>query len=65
MTRDEFQNLKRGDIVRHVMDAQSYVVTETCRNRVTAVRTIELTNPVEWLLVVKDGKRIDDNLDGG
>ena len=53
MTGKEFDDLKRGDIVRGVGDARSYVVTGHYGNRATIVRTLDLTNPDEWELVLK------------
>ena len=51
MTEDQFRKLKRGDIVRNKGSADSYVVTSHYGDRVTAVRTADLTNPSEWLLI--------------
>ena len=48
MTQDEFRELKRGDTVRHVSSAASYVVDANYGGRVTAMRTIDMTNPSEW-----------------
>lgn len=50
MTLEEFEGLKPGDLVRHARgDWQVYVVTACHGDRVTAVRTIDMTNPVEWI----------------
>ena len=43
--------LRRGDIVRHRGSGDSYVITEPCGPWATAVRTIRVSNPSEWLLV--------------
>lgn len=54
MTQAEFNGLQTGDIVRHAGDAaREYVVTANYGDRVTAVRTVDLTNPSEWNLVSK------------
>ena len=53
MTKEEFANLQPGDIVRAQASGLSYVVIENFGNRVTAIRTADLTNPVEWDLVTK------------
>jgi len=53
MTEDEFRNLQPGDIVRNTHSLNSYVVTANYGNRVTAVKTIDLTNPSEWTLALK------------
>lgn len=48
MTKDEMAELQPGDLVRHESGDGSFVVTANYRNRVTAVRTADLTNPAEW-----------------
>ena len=54
MTKEEFEALQPGDIVRGKSSFMSFIVTETFKDRgVTAVRTIELTNPLEWDLIGK------------
>ena len=58
MKQEDFKNLSEGDIVRSdiVRSATSgiaYVVTGNYGGRITAVRTVDLTNPCEWELVVK------------
>lgn len=50
MTRHEFDNLQRGDIVRHKLSSEAYVVTANYPGRVTVVRTSEITTPDEWNL---------------
>jgi len=51
MTNEDFSKLQVGDTVRHVCDATiSYVVTSHFGDRITAVRTVDITNPPEWLL---------------
>ena len=51
MTGEEFASLKVGDIVRGKSSHQAYVVTAHYGSRVTAVKTVDLTNPAEWDLV--------------
>jgi hypothetical protein len=53
MTEDQFKNLQRGDIVRHVTSPDSVVVTGNFGNRVSAIRAYDLTNPNEWRLIGK------------
>lgn len=48
MTVDELKNLKRGDIISHVSGGHALIVTGNYGNRVTAVRTVDVTNPIEW-----------------
>jgi hypothetical protein len=53
MTESEFLALDIGDIIRNEGDAKGYVVTGNYRGRVTAVKTVDATNPDEWILVSK------------
>lgn len=49
MTLEEFEALKPGDLVRHANgDWHVYIVTAYYGDRITAVRTIDMTNPAEW-----------------
>jgi hypothetical protein len=52
MSHADMSALKPGDIVRGVR-GESYVVTANYGDRVTAVRTADLTNPHEWEIVRK------------
>lgn len=60
MTGDEFLGLNCGDIVRHVLSGDSYVVTSNYGDRVTCCRTIDLTNPQEWRLALKAHYRVTE-----
>jgi hypothetical protein len=51
MTHEEFAHLKRGDLVRGKWSGVAYIVTSHYGSHVTAVRTVDLTNPAEWDLV--------------
>ena len=53
MTKDEFEQLTPGDIVRIKGDWQGYIVTASYGTRATAVRTVDITNPREWDLIEK------------
>jgi hypothetical protein len=54
MTKQEFWNLRTGDLVAHTLSRNfKYVVTGNYGDRVTAVRTIDLTVPSEWDLIKK------------
>ncbi len=53
MDAETFKNLKRGDIVRHVSGSNSYIVDVHYGTRVTAVRTLDMTNPSEWIKINK------------
>lgn len=48
MTNQEMKDLKPGDIVCHVSNSLRYIVTANYGDRVTVVRTHDLTNPIEW-----------------
>lgn len=50
--------LQRGDIVRHRSSGDSMVVTANYGNRVTAVRTVDITNPTEWLKLTIYGAKL-------
>jgi len=45
--------LERGDIVKNQSNDKTYVVTANYGERVTAVATVDMTNPDEWELVLK------------
>ena len=53
MDKKKFNNLERGDIVKHVSEARTFVVTANYGKRVTATATIDMTNPSECELVWK------------
>jgi len=53
MTKEDFKNLKTGDVVRGAASSVSFVVMSNYGDRVTAVRTADLTHPDEWELVAK------------
>jgi hypothetical protein len=51
MTSEEFSALTPGQIVKSAFNGLAYIVTGNYGDRVTAVRTVDLTNPDEWTLV--------------
>jgi hypothetical protein len=53
MDKEEMNNLNIGDVVKHKNDYATYVVTGNYGGRVTAVRTVDITNVTEWELKVK------------
>ena len=53
MTRDEFEHLQVGDLVRHKLDHRSLIVTANYGNRVMAVAAVDITNTDEWEVVAK------------
>ncbi len=60
MTRDQFKALKPGDLVRNTGSSSAYIVHANYGDRVTAAKTVDLTNPSEWLLVRPDSSVIAD-----
>ena len=48
MSENEMRKLQVGDIVRGKLTGMVFVVTANYGNRVTAVRTVDITNPDEW-----------------
>lgn len=51
MTHEEMKALQPGDIVSNQDWGDRFIVTANYGDRVTAVRTADLTNPDEWNLV--------------
>lgn len=58
MNQKQFENLKRGDLVRHKMSGSAYVV-EREGPGCLAIRSVLVTNPQEWNLVDVDGRILD------
>lgn len=53
MDIDALRDLSKGDIVKSAVTGETYVVTGNYGDRVTAVKTVDIINPGEWVLVVK------------
>ena len=54
MDKGDFKGLATGDIVRHkIFKQHSFIVTSNYGNRVTAVATVDMTNPHEWEIIRK------------
>jgi len=53
MNKKSFSKLSRGDIVKHIGDTKTFIVTSNYGKRVTATTTVDMTNPNEWELVLK------------
>jgi len=56
MDKETFRKLSKGDVVSHKSDIfgiASYMVTDNFGDRVTAVATMDVTNPTEWNLLFK------------
>jgi hypothetical protein len=59
MRQDQLKALRPGDIVQGKTSMEIFIVTANYGDRVTAVKTVDITNPIEWMLVsrsVKDGE---------
>jgi hypothetical protein len=52
MTKEEFEMLHPGDIIEGKSSRTIFIVTGNFGNRVTAVQTVDVTNPDEWKLVM-------------
>lgn len=54
MSKIEFENLRRGDIIRNIGSGESYVIEQQydIPAKFIAVHTVTVTNPDEWELVV-------------
>jgi hypothetical protein len=52
MKYNDMLKLGRGDLVAHASSGEIYVVTDNLGRRVTAVRTVDITNPHEWEKVI-------------
>jgi len=51
MSAEMLRALQPGDLIRHISSSTAIVVTANYGNRVTAVRTYDVTNPSEWEVV--------------
>lgn len=52
MTDEQLKALGPGDIIKHKSGApDGIMVTRNYGDRVTAVKTFDITNPYEWILV--------------
>lgn len=61
MKYTEFLKLSPGDIVRGKLSERTFVVTANYGGRVTAVDSVDITNPNEWDLLVFQGIHCLDN----
>jgi hypothetical protein len=51
VNKEQFKNLKQGDIVRNTCSGNEYVVTSKYDEYVTAVKSVNMTHPEDWTLV--------------
>ena len=56
MNDKEFRELKEGDVVRHKMSSQGFIVTGNYGDRKIITRTQFISNPPEWDLVAESGR---------
>lgn len=54
MTPEQLKKLEPGDIIRHVEDNHSVIVTGNYGKYAIAVSTLHVVNPEEWHLVSKN-----------
>jgi len=60
--KEHMHALIAGDCVRHKASGVSYIVTSNYRERVTAVRTVDITRPDEWEIVYKVYQYVDGDV---
>ena len=55
MDKRDFEALGRGDLIRHKATglAETYIVSVRYGDRVTALASVDIINPIEWDLVLK------------
>lgn len=54
MDREEFKELKRGDIVKHISDWKTYVIIgRSPEGYLIGIREVTISNPTEWEKVDK------------
>lgn len=51
---NNLSQLEAGDIIRSKSSLLVYVVAENYGTRATAVRTVDVTNPIEWEAMRKE-----------
>lgn len=61
MTPAQLKGLQRGDLVRHKSGGGALVVSGNYGSHVTAVTSVDMTNPTEWDKVRRDGSVIVDS----
>ena len=53
MTKKQFAELNIGDLIQHVGSSDKYIIIGNYGNHCTAVRMVDITNPVEWMVRYK------------
>jgi hypothetical protein len=59
----DFSKINAGDIIKHKADHRKYIVTANFGNRITAVKTIDATNPIEWEVFNRSGENRNQTYD--
>lgn len=54
MLRSELKHLTRGTVIHSDITNETYIVTGNYGSHVTAVKTVDVTNPSEWSLTQHD-----------
>jgi len=62
VTKEHMHTLIAGDCVRHKASGVSYIVTANYGERVTAVRTADITHPDEWEIVYEVYQYVDGDV---
>lgn len=68
MTKQQFESLSIGDIVRHKNSMNSLLVSANYGGRVTLIQSDDMTNPDEWLLLFKATQKPEEaqgTIEGG
>ncbi len=56
MTREEFESLKKGDIIRQKLGGEGWMVANDRGRSKTIIRVMDASNPTEWVLASKAGR---------
>ena len=62
MTKEDFKDLSRGDLIRHVTSSESLIVDHNHGDVVLALRSHTVTNPDEWHLVAKADYKLNHDV---
>ena len=57
MNEKQMKSLQPGDVIKHKLGNTQFVVMANYGDRVTAVRTVDMTNPSEWEIISKVTQR--------
>jgi hypothetical protein len=54
---ERVSDLREGDVVQHA-DGRGYIIVHVDGHRAVAVRTVIVTNPVEWVRAVRAEEKL-------